>query len=293
MLNNYTGIITLVNNNGSHSNCINSIRNMNMSMIKMEKAQFPLAATVNQLLINTPTEQIFSRLCQEIKKYHGKPAHSLAELKDRDRQKIERGNGWELFCQQWLFSSGSYYKVWLLKETPDEVLKALHLPKRDVGIDLIIQIQDKPISKITEVGFSETSNYIAVQAKFRSKDILTWKSLDSFVGLVALTGPWRFGLITTNCEKIGRREVPVQNRFKSACRATFTNTSRARWCQIAGLGVGKSINFVAEIKEIDDKKQIKEIDKKDKPIIHEEIKYVALTPEQLRQKRLISMGVKP
>jgi hypothetical protein len=276
---------------------------MNTIMIKMEKAQFPLASTVSQLLVNTPTEQIFSRLCQEIKKYHGKSAHSLAELKDRDRQKIERGNGWELFCQQWLISSGSYYKVWLLKETPDEVLKALHLPKRDVGIDLIIQIQDKPISKITEVGFSETSNYIAVQAKFRSKDILTWKSLDSFVGLVALTGPWRFGLITTNCEKIGRREVPVQNRFKSACRATFTNTSRARWCQIAGLGVGKSINFVPEIKEIDDKKikeiddkKIKEIDDKkikEKPIIHEEIKYVALTPEQLRQKRLISMGVKP
>ena len=81
------------------------------------------------------------------------PAHTLGEM--RRRSKKVRGDVFELFCKHYLLHCGGMSDAWLLHEVPEDVRLALHLTRRDVGIDLI--------------GRDANGAFYAIQAKFRRR----------------------------------------------------------------------------------------------------------------------------
>lgn len=216
---------------------------------------FPLRSTISRLLtlqatqptnvsisgvarsLNTSANMtIFDGLTREIEAFSSRGVTDMRQLRLRDDKKM-KGKAWECFCKEWLLSlpSKRYSDVWLLAETPPEVLQLLQLGRVDSGIDLICRVNWRSHNGNT-VGFSDQSGYIAVQCKYRGGTrSLAWSMFSSFVGLCALTGPWQFGLIMTNAPGLGRKSVQVKNRFQSLCLGTFRKTSREQWLRIAGL----------------------------------------------------------
>lgn len=221
---------------------------------------FPLQSTISHLLtqqasqpsnvsiagvarsMNTSSNMtVFDGLVREIEAFSVRGVTDMRQLKLRDDKKM-KGKAWEYFCKEWLLTlpSRRYSDVWLLAETPPEVLQLLQLTKIDSGIDLVCHVKGVPHNGNT-IGFSDQSGYIAVQCKYRGvgksgvAKSLAWSMFSSFVGLCALTGPWQFGLIMTNAPGLGRKSVPVKNRFRSLCLGTFRKTAREQWLRIAGL----------------------------------------------------------
>lgn len=180
-------------------------------------AMFNLSQSINRHLQH-PDDKIFNLVLADIISYHNRPVHNISDLKQKEDKHL-KGRAWELFCQAWLRARNKYQNVWLLSEVPVEIRQSLKLSKLDCGIDLVVQ---------TQTGF------ISVQCKFREKGkLLPWKSVDSFVGLTLLTGPWQGGIIMTNLAGIGRKQVPVEGKFKCCGYKTFAKTSREVWIRMA------------------------------------------------------------
>lgn len=178
---------------------------------------FNLSQSINRHLQHSD-DKIFNLVLADIISYHNRPVHNISDLKQKEDKHL-KGRAWELFCQAWLRASNKYQNVWLLSEVPVEIRQSLKLSKLDCGIDLVVQ---------TQTGF------ISVQCKFREKGkLLPWKSVDSFVGLTLLTGPWQGGIIMTNLAGIGRKQVPVEGKFKCCGYKTFAKTSREVWIRMA------------------------------------------------------------
>lgn len=244
---------------------------------------FPLKPTVSRLITQQATQPanisiagvaralntsanmtIFDGLVRDIEVFSSRNVTDMRQLKLRDDKKT-KGKAWELFCKEWLLTlpSRKYSDVWLLAETPLEVLQLLQLSKVDSGIDLVCRINSVP-HNASGCGFNDRSCYIAVQCKYRGTGktgiakSLAWSMFSSFVGLCALTGPWQFGLIMTNAPGLGRKSVPVKNRFRSLCLGTFRRTSRDQWLRIAGLTteyrLGEKDEEDSEDEDVDDKK---------------------------------------
>lgn len=178
---------------------------------------FNLSQSINRHLQH-PDEKIFDLVVADIISYHNRPVRNISDLKQKEDKHL-KGQSWELFCQAWLQAQHKYQNVWLLSEVPIEIRQSLRLSKLDCGIDLVVQ---------TQAGF------ISVQCKLREKGkLLPWKSVDSFVGLTLLTGPWQGGIIMTNLAGIGRKQVPVEGKFKCCGYKTFAKTSREVWIRMA------------------------------------------------------------
>ena len=91
-----------------------------------------------------------------------------------DMTKKEKGDLLEiityyLFLLSPLLNTG-IQNVWLYDDIPENLLKSLNLPKKDKGVDLIIQRDDK---------------YLAVQSKYRQDRNATvcWDEMATFYGL--------------------------------------------------------------------------------------------------------------
>ena len=219
---------------------------------------------------------IFDGLVREIEAFSSRGVTDMRQLRLRDDKKM-KGKAWECFCKEWLLSlpSRKYSDVWLLVETPPEVLQLLQLSKVDSGIDLVCRVNGRSHNGNT-VGFSDQSSYVAVQCKYRGTGkngvakSLAWSMFSSFVGLCALTGPWQFGLIMTNAPGLGRKSVPVKNRFRSLCLGTFRKTSREQWMRMAGLTTEYRLGERDEDEDEDDEKEEEDIDDKKeiKPASH-------------------------
>ena len=176
-------------------------------------------------LLSTPTcENIFDGLLSEIEAYFDRRVTTLEEMKARESKKA-KGDLWELFCRDWLISTGKYLNVWLLKDSP----LIEKVTNQDNGVDLIAH---------TKAGYS------AVQCKYRSgKTRVDWKSLSTFIALCSRTGPWVKLVVMTNCQSVTRK-LPKSSKDQSICRGTFRSTSREQWLKLVGLYRERSVGEV-------------------------------------------------
>ena len=253
-------------------------------------APFPLEETTRKLLCYETTD-IFSKLVIAIESYNTQKVTDMRQLKLREDKK-QKGNAWEAFCKAWLIANNKYKNVWLLQDLPEDIAKRLQLAKLDSGIDIIAEIVNVvpattvPTIGVEKCGFSEMSSFVPIQCKYRkSYRALAWNMFDSFVGLCALTGPWQQGLIMTNAPSIGRRTIPVKNRFRSLCASTFKATKRPEWCLIAGLGAGEILAPHIEKKE---QEQVRKVRKVKAPVLQPGTKPVE-TLDQVRAARLAAL----
>ena len=178
---------------------------------------------LHEIFLRTP-DNLFDEFIKECQKIYEKPAHNFAEMRKRDNKKI-RGDVFEDFCV--LYLKNNYQNVWLLKDVPSEILEKLHMKRRDMGIDIVIETND--------------NNYIAVQCKYKKetsfrKNILSWKSLSTFYALCLRTGPWEKYIVMTNCIYTRHQGIKT-DKDVSICLKTFQNITKDEWlkmCNVSG-----------------------------------------------------------
>lgn len=184
-------------------------------------------------LKKTSNANLFDIFISECEKWYSEPVHSFSEMRRRENKKL-RGDIFEEFCVLYLKYVKNYSNVYLLKDTPLELLKKLELNSYDMGIDIIIE---------------NNNQYYAVQCKYRKhvtikKNVIGWKTLSTFYGMCLRTGPWDKYIIMTNCDYT-RHQGKKTSKDVSICIGTFRNISNDEWLQMSGINgikLGDKIN---------------------------------------------------
>lgn len=168
------------------------------------------------------SDKLFESFMDECCKYYEAPVHDFGEMRRRDNKKL-RGDIFENFCVLYLKNVRKYDNVYLLKDLPQEILSKLNLPDRDMGIDIVVELNGE---------------YSAVQCKYRKRDkiknVITWKSLSTFYGLCLRTGPWQKYIVITNCDNITHQGKKT-NKDLSICFKTLQNISHNQWLSMCNL----------------------------------------------------------
>ena len=152
-------------------------------------------------LVSKPNDGLFDGIVSEFISYVDRPVHSLQEMRDNRSTKM-KGDLFEAFCVLYLQRKG--YTVWLLKETPADILAHIGLGTFDVGIDLIAR---------------KNGRFSAVQCKFKRPragfvkgtwlpyNCVNWKEVSTFYSLCHRTqekAQWQHHIVMTNCKYVRR-----------------------------------------------------------------------------------------
>jgi hypothetical protein len=162
---------------------------------------------------------LFDTFLENCHRWYERPAHTLNEIRLRENTKV-KGDMFELFCVKFL--KQTYQNVWLLHDTPPEILVSLNIAGRDMGIDLVVQ--------------EMSGLFTAVQCKYKrnttiKRNVLGWKQLSTFYALCLRSGPWNKYIILTNCEYT-RHQGKRTPKDKSICLKSLQNISRDTWLKM-------------------------------------------------------------
>ena len=178
------------------------------------------------------SDTLFDKFIEICRSYYDKPVHNFTEMRMRMNKKL-RGDIFEHFCVKYLevcgISRGKGNKgldnVWLLGDVPQEILDKLSLKRNDVGIDIIAE--------------DSKCRYYAVQAKYRkrnkykSKNVLGWKSLSTFYAMAHRSGPYYKHVVMTTADYVRHPNGKRDKKDWSICLKSFRNTDRMSWVKMA------------------------------------------------------------
>lgn len=98
----------------------------------------------------------------------------------------------------------------------------------DCGIDII--------------ALTRNNTFHAFQCKYRSRrSRVTWGSLATFAGLLAVSGPWESSLVMTNCSNLTKLVAHNLNRLT---KLNFTSMPREHWLFIAGQYINRPVSEI-------------------------------------------------
>jgi predicted helicase len=199
-----------------------------------------------KIFLKSPNN-LFDEFILECQKWYDAPAHSFSEMRMRDNKKI-RGDMFEEFCVLYLKHVKGYKNVWLLKDVPDEILAKVHVARRDMGIDVIVE--------------TEAETFIAVQSKYKKhtsfkQNILSWKSLSTFYALCLRTGPWEKYIVMTNCVYT-RHQGKKTKQDVSICLKTLQNITKDEWLAMCN-ATGYKLGFEEEKEKVMSKEELRAI----------------------------------
>ncbi len=170
---------------------------------------------------------LFDEFINECQNTFDKPAHTMLELRNRHNKKI-KGDKFEVFCVYYLYEIYGLNNVWRLEDVPDDVLIKLGMKRRDMGIDIIGEKDNK---------------YYAIQCKYKKytekKTVLTWKELSTFYALCLKTGPWEKYIVMTNCDYT--RQAVRTEKDLIICKKQFQKTTKDQWLKMCNVE-GKKLN---------------------------------------------------
>lgn len=194
----------------------------------MERAaadEFDVPRVIRAILSDgKETPCIFDRFLVQLSKYTTREANDIYAIKRRDNKRAH-GLAWEKFCQWYLITTQGYHQAWLLNEIPTNIKQHLKIfGNQDNGIDIVAQRL-------------ENGGFIAIQCKYRARidQSIPWKSLSTFVGMCASTGPWISMIVMTNCKGVSRK-VNVPFGHSTIAYGTFKNLTRAQCTMASGTG---------------------------------------------------------
>jgi len=193
----------------------------------------------------------FDILMQDIETYvESGTAHTMLELKEKEKNKKKKGDLFESFCYLYLQKILEHDEVWFYKDFPKELKISFHLTKNDYGIDLISRKGD---------------GYYAIQCKYRRPNdkiqIISWKSLSTFYAMVSKSGPWIKHVTMTNvngCRHIGEKT----DKDWSIALGKFRGMDHFAWIKLCGQSPIEYANAITkksiiEINELPDKEIIR------------------------------------
>ena len=178
---------------------------------------------------------IFDCIINEIEnKTTNSIAHTIDELKLKFNKKI-KGDYFEALCWLYIKFILKHDEVWLYKDISLDIKQLLNLTINDYGIDIVSK---------------KDNEYYAIQCKYRKPNnkiqIISWRSLSTFYGLVSKTGPWKRHIVMTNvngCKHIGQKT----EKDLSICIGTFRNLTHFDWLKM----INKENEIKNEIKLVD------------------------------------------
>ena len=185
---------------------------------------------------------IFDSFIERCKWYYEKPAHTITEIKMKQNTKI-KGDVFEHFAYLYFRFVKKWY-VWFLKDVPEDIKKYLGLRGQDLGIDLVAY---NP----------QNQKYYPIQVKYRkfnqkSKTVLGWKQLSTFLALSSRTGPWQKYIVFTNAHYIRHGGRKTEKDW-SICLGTLRGIKRHDWESMMGYephNLDKSNNPTKTTKEL-------------------------------------------
>jgi hypothetical protein len=173
---------------------------------------------------------IFDRLMFEI--------HKHFDIKD----KIGRGNIFELFCLEWLKATGDYKNIWHWKNVSDDFKKKMGIKKkktsesgetkkRDIGIDIIVENKDE--------------TYSAIQCKYMNPvkgRPVNYGKLSTFNSLCSRSKiPFKEEILMVNVYQYGGKfdnDIVMKKNQRVINSTLFRRTPRNIWEKMAGHGEG-------------------------------------------------------
>jgi hypothetical protein len=175
-----------------------------------------------------PSKNIFDGLVTLMQTNWSASPTSMVELRQAQKTKA-KGDLFEHFALLYFKHCFIYKKkrpsnVWLLSDLPDDLAQKLGLKGRDVGIDLIVEL--------------EPGEYAAVQAKYRKPNAykpnagITWKDLSTFYALVDRSGPYVRHIVFTNAHYASHKGHK-QAKDLSICIKTLQKITIAEWHEMA------------------------------------------------------------
>jgi hypothetical protein len=236
--------------------------------------QITLEDLLHNIFLKSP-QNLFDEFIEKCQDFYERPAHNLIELRSRKNTKL-KGDIFEEFCVLYLKNVKKYDNVWRLHDVPDDILINLGLKRRDMGIDIIAQKDDL---------------YEAIQCKykkdnkFKSKNVLSWKTLSTFYALCICSGirnqenkrEWNRHIVMTNCDYV-RHVGEKTNKDLSICLKSFQKISKDEWLSMCNIEYHK-LNDNTIIDKVEEDIKINNI------IIEDNNK--KLSKEELRKQRLL------
>lgn len=204
-----------------------------------------IRAYIQEIMRNESNVNKFDQFIDKCALYYERPAHSIKEIKDKLNTKL-KGDIFEHFAILYLKHCQNFSEVYMLKDTPKDILDFLGLKTNDMGIDIICK--------------DDKDKYYAVQVKYRkpnkykSKTILSWKQLSTFYALTARSGPFQKHIVFTNADYI-RHVGKRSEKDKSICIGTLRNINTSQWMKMAykdGNSIGVNKVDIKNRKEIID-----------------------------------------
>lgn len=177
-----------------------------------------------QEAIREGAPNLFERFLEKCKLFYESPAHSIKEITDKLNTK-KRGDILEHFAVMYLEKVRGY-EAWLLEDVPVNVLQKVQLTRRDMGIDIVAR--------------DIHGDHYAVQVKYRkankrkSKIVLGWKQLSTFLALASRTGPYKRHIVITNADYV-RHAGGKKPQDLSICIGSLRQIKREKWIAIAGI----------------------------------------------------------
>ena len=226
---------------------------------------------LHNIFLKSPIN-LFDEFLNNCQNFYERPAHNLIELRSRKNTKL-KGDIFEEFCVLYLINIKKHDNVWRLQDVPDDILIKLGLKRRDMGIDIIAQ---------------KDGLYDAVQCKykkdnkFKSKNVLSWKTLSTFYALCMCSGihnqenkrEWNKHIVMTNCDYV-RHVGEKTSKDLSICLKSFQKISKDEWLSMCNIEYHK----------------LNDMTNKDKNVIIESNNNInnniVLSKEELRKQRLL------
>ena len=185
-----------------------------------------LRTLLYNIFLKNPTN-LFLEFTNECEKMYSKPVNNISDLKHNNNKKI-KGDIFELFCVLNLKYIKNYSNVWLLAETPLDILEMLSLRKKDMGIDIIVE---------------NNGEFYAVQCKYKNNksSCLSWKNLSTFYALCSKTGPWEKHIVMTTCITTNYQGI-ITEKDVSYCLNNFKNIKKDEWLKMCKTTKGYTLN---------------------------------------------------
>jgi len=178
----------------------------------------------NRVISNRNDDTPFDNFVTECLSFYNKPCSSIQEMRSNRNTKV-KGDIFELFCKAYLYRTGKYDKVWLLKEIPDEVAKKLNLnTSRDFGIDIVCRSASKDLYSAVQCKFKKPKEGLVPGTRFLPYDCVNWKTLSTFITLTTRTNNnnWEKVIVMTNAKYV-RRQGSKTPKDVSYCYGTFNS----------------------------------------------------------------------
>ena len=185
------------------------------------------------------SDDLFDSLIQKIDDHYASSSSSFSAMKEKSKK--NKGELFErLSLEMILTGKMPHFKGvkdgWLFKEVPDKIRKSLSLGTRDMGIDIVVLMDDGSWRSVQVKYRKKPNKKFITKSGYPKAWKVTWQDLSTFYALCERTHPpngWDKLVVITNCEGVNRAGRKNAKDL-SICQGAFRSIPKEVWFEVAG-----------------------------------------------------------